>query len=92
MSLMTPGLYKTLQKKNSNAALLKLLVKFWMANYSTLKVQVRLTSRFEATQRLFRDEPRNFEPLSDDEDDTQAGTPSPNFRTTPMGRRLATYV
>ncbi|GBM76685.1 hypothetical protein AVEN_48807-1 [Araneus ventricosus] len=42
---------------------------------------VTLTSRFEAT---------NFEPRSDDKDDTRAGTPSPNFRTTPAGRRLTT--
>ncbi|GBM83398.1 hypothetical protein AVEN_242132-1 [Araneus ventricosus] len=39
---------------------------------------------------LFRDGPRNFEPRSDDEDDTRAGTPSPNFRATPMGGHLAT--
>ncbi|GBM20671.1 hypothetical protein AVEN_230251-1 [Araneus ventricosus] len=43
-------------------------------------------SRFEATRGLFRDGPRNFEPRSDDEDDT----PSPNFRATPTGGRLAT--
>ncbi|GBN04046.1 hypothetical protein AVEN_220255-1 [Araneus ventricosus] len=51
---------------------------------------VRLTSRFEATRGLFRDGPRNFEPRSDAEDDTWAGTPSSNFRSTPMGERLAT--
>ncbi|GBL92602.1 hypothetical protein AVEN_123779-1 [Araneus ventricosus] len=31
---------------------------------------VILTSRFEATRGLFWDGPRNFEPRSDDEDDT----------------------
>ncbi|GBM19518.1 hypothetical protein AVEN_107989-1 [Araneus ventricosus] len=31
---------------------------------------VILTSRFEATRGLFWDVPRNFEPRSDDEDDT----------------------
>ncbi|GBM11561.1 hypothetical protein AVEN_245892-1, partial [Araneus ventricosus] len=31
---------------------------------------VVLTSRFEATRGLFRDGPRQFEQLSDDEDDT----------------------
>ncbi|GBN15391.1 hypothetical protein AVEN_233920-1 [Araneus ventricosus] len=45
--------------------------------------------RFEATRGLFRDGPRNFEPRSDDEDDTRAGTLSPNFRATPTGGRLA---
>ncbi|GBL76517.1 hypothetical protein AVEN_48812-1 [Araneus ventricosus] len=49
-----------------------------------------LTSRFEATRGLFWDGPRNFEPRSDDEDDTRAGTPSPNFHATPTGGRLAT--
>ncbi|GBM10226.1 hypothetical protein AVEN_177494-1 [Araneus ventricosus] len=33
-------------------------------------VLVILTSRFEATRGLFWDGPRNFEPRSDDEDDT----------------------
>ncbi|GBN14442.1 hypothetical protein AVEN_220680-1, partial [Araneus ventricosus] len=42
-----------------------------------------LTSRSEAPRRLFWDGTRNFEPRSDDEDDTSAGTPSSNFRTTP---------
>ncbi|GBN05801.1 hypothetical protein AVEN_88105-1 [Araneus ventricosus] len=49
-----------------------------------------ITSRFEATRGLFRDGPRNFEPRSDDEDNTSAGTPSPRFRATPAGGRLAT--
>ncbi|GBM16885.1 hypothetical protein AVEN_186423-1 [Araneus ventricosus] len=47
-------------------------------------------SRFEATRGLFRDGPRNFDPRSDDEDDTWAGIPSPKFRATPTGGRLAT--
>ncbi|GBM74784.1 hypothetical protein AVEN_38714-1 [Araneus ventricosus] len=51
-------------------------------------VLVILTSRFEATRGLFWDDPRNFEPRS--EDDTTAGTPSPNFHVTPTGGRLAT--
>ncbi|GBM45592.1 hypothetical protein AVEN_150557-1, partial [Araneus ventricosus] len=34
--------------------------------------------------------PRNFEPRSDDEDDTWVGTSSPNFHATPTGGRLAT--
>ncbi|GBL83740.1 hypothetical protein AVEN_132648-1 [Araneus ventricosus] len=46
-------------------------------------------SRFEATRGLFRDGPSNFEPRTDDEDDTRAVTPSPNFRTTPAGGHLA---
>ncbi|GBN00848.1 hypothetical protein AVEN_89216-1 [Araneus ventricosus] len=50
---------------------------------------VTLTSRFEVTRGLFWDGPRNFELLSDDEDDTSAGTSSPNFHTTPTGGRLA---
>ncbi|GBM29554.1 hypothetical protein AVEN_206396-1 [Araneus ventricosus] len=44
----------------------------------------------KTTRGLFRDGPRNFEPRSDDEDDTRAGTPSPNFSATPEGGRLAT--
>ncbi|GFS70438.1 hypothetical protein TNCV_4182641 [Trichonephila clavipes] len=34
---------------------------------------------------LFSDRPRNSEPWSSDMDDTRAGTPSPNYPTTPMG-------
>ncbi|GBO24501.1 hypothetical protein AVEN_145064-1 [Araneus ventricosus] len=49
-----------------------------------------LTAHFEATRGLFWDGPRNFEPRSDDEDDTCADTPSPNFHATPAGGRLAT--
>ncbi|GBM56653.1 hypothetical protein AVEN_123136-1 [Araneus ventricosus] len=49
-----------------------------------------LPSRFEATRGLFWDGPRNSEPRSDDEDNTSAGTPSPNFHTTPTGVRLTT--
>ncbi|GBM47426.1 hypothetical protein AVEN_175605-1 [Araneus ventricosus] len=40
----------------------------------------------QETRGLFWDGPRNFEPRSDDEDDT----PSPNFYATPTERRLAT--
>ncbi|GBM82178.1 hypothetical protein AVEN_178935-1 [Araneus ventricosus] len=57
---------------------------------ATVRVSlVILTSRFEATRGLFWDEPRNFEPRSDDKDDTLAGNPSPNFHTTPAGAHLA---
>ncbi|GBN47594.1 hypothetical protein AVEN_27853-1 [Araneus ventricosus] len=42
------------------------------------------------TRGLFWDRPRNFEPLSDVEDDTSAGAPSPNFHATSTGGRLAT--
>ncbi|GBM79257.1 hypothetical protein AVEN_238873-1 [Araneus ventricosus] len=45
-------------------------------------------SRFEATPGLFWDAPLNFESLSEDEDDTCTGTPSPDFRTTPKRERL----
>ncbi|GBN24247.1 hypothetical protein AVEN_18723-1, partial [Araneus ventricosus] len=38
--------------------------------------------RFEATQELFWDGPCYFELQSDLEDNTRAGTPSPNFHTT----------
>ncbi|GBL75401.1 hypothetical protein AVEN_194593-1 [Araneus ventricosus] len=44
----------------------------------------------KATCGLFWDGPPNFEPWSDDEDDTWAGTSSPNFHSTPTGERLAT--
>ncbi|GBM70196.1 hypothetical protein AVEN_20500-1 [Araneus ventricosus] len=43
-----------------------------------------------ATRGLFWDEPRNFVPRSDDEDDTRAGSPFPNFHAIPKGGRLAT--
>ncbi|GBM13261.1 hypothetical protein AVEN_164340-1 [Araneus ventricosus] len=63
----------------------------WQVNESkALRVLVILTSRFEATQGLFWDGLCNFEPRSDDEDDTRAGTPSTNFHATPIGGRLAT--
>ncbi|GBN02520.1 hypothetical protein AVEN_31190-1 [Araneus ventricosus] len=42
---------------------------------------VTLTSRFEATLGLFWIGSHQSEPLSDEEDDTGAGTPSPNFHT-----------
>ncbi|GBM85849.1 hypothetical protein AVEN_37495-1 [Araneus ventricosus] len=42
-------------------------------------------SIFEATRGLFWNEPRNFEPQTDDVDDTCAATPIPNFRTTSAG-------
>ncbi|GBM52229.1 hypothetical protein AVEN_31048-1 [Araneus ventricosus] len=51
---------------------------------------VLLMSRFEATQGLFWNRHRNFEPWSDDEGETRVGTPPPNFHVTPTGRRLAT--
>ncbi|GBM99918.1 hypothetical protein AVEN_248275-1 [Araneus ventricosus] len=52
---------------------------------------VILTSRFEATRGLFWDGPRNFEPRSDDEDDTyELAPPSPNFHATAAGGRLTT--
>ncbi|GFU77408.1 ATP-binding cassette sub-family A member 1 [Trichonephila clavipes] len=35
--------------------------------------------------RAFGDGPCNFEPWSSDEDHTRAGTPSPNYHTTPTG-------
>ncbi|GBN97036.1 hypothetical protein AVEN_275609-1 [Araneus ventricosus] len=47
------------------------------------------TSRVEAARRLFWGGPGNFESRSDDEDDTRAGTPSPNLHTIPIGRRFA---
>ncbi|GFW76981.1 hypothetical protein TNCV_2593611 [Trichonephila clavipes] len=39
--------------------------------------------------RAFGDGPRNFEPWSNDVDDTLAGTPSPNYHTTPTGGRFS---
>ncbi|GBL84793.1 hypothetical protein AVEN_93829-1 [Araneus ventricosus] len=53
---------------------------------------IMLTPHFEATRALFWDGPHSFEPRSDDEDDTSAGTLSPSFRTTPVGRRLHPYI
>ncbi|GFW74708.1 transposable element Tcb2 transposase [Trichonephila clavipes] len=37
--------------------------------------------------RAFGDGPRNFEPWSSNVDDTRAGTPSPNYHTTPTGEQ-----
>ncbi|GBN96841.1 hypothetical protein AVEN_64763-1 [Araneus ventricosus] len=51
---------------------------------------VILMSHLEAMRGLFWDGPCNFEPQSDDKDDNQAGTPSPNFHATPTGEHLAT--
>ncbi|GBN62347.1 hypothetical protein AVEN_58174-1 [Araneus ventricosus] len=56
----------------------------------TFRSLVILMPRLEATRGLFLDGPRNFEPWSDDEDDASACTPSPNFRATLTGGRLAT--
>ncbi|GBN02106.1 hypothetical protein AVEN_9675-1 [Araneus ventricosus] len=53
---------------------------------------VILKSCFEATLVLFWDGPRHFEPQSDDKDDARAGSPSPNFRTTPTGGRFVPNV
>ncbi|GBM95671.1 hypothetical protein AVEN_27283-1 [Araneus ventricosus] len=51
-----------------------------------------LTSHFEATRGPFWDGPRNFEQRSDDARTTpELACPSPNFPTTPTGRRLTTY-
>ncbi|GBL73459.1 hypothetical protein AVEN_159459-1 [Araneus ventricosus] len=49
-----------------------------------------LTFRLELTQGLFCNGLRNFEPLSDNEDNTWTGSHSSNFLTTPAGRRLVT--
>ncbi|GBM82808.1 hypothetical protein AVEN_20252-1, partial [Araneus ventricosus] len=54
-----------------------------VAHSSSSSSSVILTSHFEATRALFWDGPRNFEPQSDDKDDTRDHTPSPNFRITP---------
>ncbi|GBM84582.1 hypothetical protein AVEN_187992-1 [Araneus ventricosus] len=53
---------------------------------------VILASRSEATRGLLWDRPRHFEPRSDDEDNTCADTPSPNFCTTPTGGCLTPYA
>ncbi|GBL90648.1 hypothetical protein AVEN_219316-1 [Araneus ventricosus] len=50
-------------------------MQLFQSKYRVIEGKIILTSRFEATRRLFRDGPRNFEPLSDDEDDAWAGTP-----------------
>ncbi|GBL93817.1 hypothetical protein AVEN_153592-1 [Araneus ventricosus] len=51
-----------------------------------------LKSRLETTKGVFWDGPGNFEPRSDDETDIIVGTPSPNFPTTPAGKRLTDDV
>ncbi|GFY35220.1 hypothetical protein TNCV_5045941 [Trichonephila clavipes] len=47
----------------------------------TLKVRVNFNVTLFSYTRAFGDGPRNFEPWSSDEDDTRAGTPSPNYHT-----------
>ncbi|GBN22322.1 hypothetical protein AVEN_190437-1, partial [Araneus ventricosus] len=47
-------------------------------------------TRFEETRGPFWDRLRNFEPLSDDENHTSAGTLFSRFRKPPTGGRLAT--
>ncbi|GFT26569.1 hypothetical protein TNCV_3604091 [Trichonephila clavipes] len=42
-----------------------------------------------ATRKAFGNGPRIFEQRSSDEDDTGAGTPSPNLPTTPTRGRLS---
>ncbi|GFU02999.1 hypothetical protein TNCV_1260631 [Trichonephila clavipes] len=50
-----------------------------------MKINVALSS----CARAFGDGPLNFEPWSNDVDDTSAGTPPPlNYHTTPMGNDL----
>ncbi|GFW36669.1 hypothetical protein TNCV_1956691 [Trichonephila clavipes] len=39
--------------------------------------------------KAIRNGPHNFESWSSNEEDTLAGTPSPNFHTRPMGGRLS---
>ncbi|GBO00097.1 hypothetical protein AVEN_121750-1 [Araneus ventricosus] len=68
----------------------KLCVRICFMLNATVRSGYILTSCPEATRGLFRDGPRNFEPQSDDEDDTRAGTPSPKFPATSTGGRLAT--
>ncbi|GBN34755.1 hypothetical protein AVEN_81519-1 [Araneus ventricosus] len=60
------------------------LISLWRCSWSTFEKDGT------ATRGLFWDEPRNFEPRSDDEDDAWAVTPSPSFHATPKGGRLAT--
>ncbi|GBL95929.1 hypothetical protein AVEN_227154-1 [Araneus ventricosus] len=61
----------------------------WTPSNARLSLVI-LTPPFEATRGLFWDGPRNFEQLSDGEDDIRAGAPSPSFRATSAGGRLAT--
>ncbi|GFT41868.1 hypothetical protein TNCV_1667231 [Trichonephila clavipes] len=55
-----------------------------------LRPQVQKQNGVSVTNtRAFDDGPRHFEPWSSDVDDTGAGTPSPNYHTTPTGGRLS---
>ncbi|GBN66804.1 hypothetical protein AVEN_220844-1 [Araneus ventricosus] len=49
---------------------------------------VKFVPRAAATGGLFWDRSRKFKLLSDDEDDTLAGNPSPNFLTMPKDGHL----
>ncbi|GFW00694.1 hypothetical protein TNCV_2304671, partial [Trichonephila clavipes] len=42
--------------------------------------------------RAFGDGPRHFEPWSSDVDDTRSWHPSPNYHTTPTGRRFISWT
>ncbi|GBL75999.1 hypothetical protein AVEN_234314-1 [Araneus ventricosus] len=55
-------------------------------------ILIILTPNFEATRGLFWDRPRNFEPQSDDEDDTCAGTPLSKLPRHTNGRTFGHYV
>ncbi|GBN75388.1 hypothetical protein AVEN_87251-1 [Araneus ventricosus] len=66
-------------------------------HHSENDVREMSTLRHRNTQRFhfpygttdYLQQPRNFEPSSDDEDETRAGNPSPKFLTTAAGGRLA---
>ncbi|GBM78788.1 hypothetical protein AVEN_81960-1 [Araneus ventricosus] len=60
---------------------------YYISNVSSSRLSPEAVTA--GTRGLFWDGPRNFEPWSDDEDDTWASTPSPNFHATPAGGRLA---
>ncbi|GBN55151.1 hypothetical protein AVEN_213934-1 [Araneus ventricosus] len=79
------------EKNDASVSSLDLNLEIWFLTCSKSRFGlVILTSRFEATRGLLWDGPRNFEPRSNDEEDTRACTPSPNFHATPTGGRSAT--
>ncbi|GBM06585.1 hypothetical protein AVEN_220027-1 [Araneus ventricosus] len=53
---------------------------------------IALKARYETNGGLFWDGSRNFEPQSNVEDDTRAGSPSLSFRTATEGRRMTHEV
>ncbi|GFV78186.1 hypothetical protein TNCV_1036541 [Trichonephila clavipes] len=77
------GLQK-LHKSRSKKTEAEIDIEFSTTEKTILRKRVGVTSYTQT----FGDGPRNFEPWSNDEDETGAGYLSPNYHTSPNGGRL----